>query len=62
MLKPDDALDIVPKLSKIYDEPFGDSSQIPKTLICEVARKHVKVALGGDGSDELFLGYKRYRA
>ena len=62
VLEPDMLLGLIPRLPALLDEPLGDASIIPTYLLSEFTRRHVKVALGGDGGDELFAGYPTLQA
>jgi asparagine synthase (glutamine-hydrolysing) len=59
-VQPEDALRVIPEIPRLFDEPFADPSQIPTYLLSAMTRRHVTVALTGDGGDELFAGYTRY--
>lgn len=56
-----DYLDAARRQAQVFGEPFGDSSSVPTEAVCALARRHVTVAISGDGGDEVFAGYRRYR-
>jgi asparagine synthase (glutamine-hydrolysing) len=56
-----EAVSLLPRIIQAFDEPFGDATALPQLVLSEMARRHVTVALSGDGGDELFGGYPRYR-
>jgi asparagine synthase (glutamine-hydrolysing) len=62
VLDPNTVLKLIPSIAEFMDEPLGDSSLVPTYLVCRFARESVKVALGGDGGDELFGGYPTLQA
>jgi asparagine synthase (glutamine-hydrolysing) len=61
-LEVDPGPELVDRVAGAFDEPFGDEAALPMLLVCEATRRHVTVALAGDGGDEAFGGYERYRA
>jgi asparagine synthase (glutamine-hydrolysing) len=61
-VSPRAALDLMPDIGRLLDEPLGDASIVPTHLLARFARRHVTVALGGDGGDELFSGYPTFQA
>ncbi|WP_178985258.1 asparagine synthase (glutamine-hydrolyzing) [Winogradskyella helgolandensis] len=58
--RPSDIMELIPKLTEVYDEPFGDSSALPSLLLNKVTKQYVTVALSGDGGDESFIGYDHF--
>src|SRR6185295_306640 len=57
-----DAAELLPRVAAMLDEPLGDEAALPQLVVSEAARRHVTVALAGDGGDESFAGYERYAA
>jgi asparagine synthase (glutamine-hydrolysing) len=62
VLRPADAVNLLPQVARIFDEPFGDPTALPAVLLSRLAREHVTVTLSGEGGDELFCGYPTQRA